>query len=168
MIEKITDGTEAFWYMVNAGRALMNAHVNYEQATPYPLEKRWKLGVAPSYYVAKMKLSADRRSLVVNESLTLSGIPPIVFEYRLGDRCALEWIIDQHQVSIDKRSGIVSNPNRDDDEEYIVRLVCQVITVSVETAQHVNEMPLRVPWDGFEWRGIGNDDSGDLSSFWNR
>lgn len=42
------------------------------------------------------------------------------------------WVIDQYQVSEDKRSGIVSDPNRLDDEEYIVRLVCKVITVSVE------------------------------------
>jgi len=53
--------------------------------------------------------------------------------YRLGNRSALDWIIDQYQVSTDKRSGIVSDPNRANDEEYIVRLVGRVITVSLET-----------------------------------
>lgn len=43
-------------------------------------------------------------------------------EYRLGNRSALEWVVDQYQVSTDKRSGITSDPNRDDDPEYIVRL----------------------------------------------
>ena len=47
----------------------------------------------------------------------MAGIPPQTFEYRLGNRSALEWIVDQYQVSKDTRSGIKSNPNRADDQE---------------------------------------------------
>ena len=43
--------------------------------------------------------------------------------YRLGTRCALDWIIDQYRVKTDKRSGIVNDPNRADDPQYIVRLL---------------------------------------------
>jgi predicted helicase len=60
--------------------------------------------------------------------------------YRLGNRSALDWVIDQYQVSVDKRSGIVSDPNSLEDEEYIVRLVGRVVTVSVETVGLVNEL----------------------------
>ena len=60
-----------------------------------------------------MKLSKDKTTLVVNPSLTLGGIPPETSEYRLGNRSALEWVIDQYQVSQDKRSGIKSDPNRE-------------------------------------------------------
>jgi predicted helicase len=49
-----------------------------------------------------------------------SDIPPEAFDYRLGNRSALEWVIDQYQVSEDKRSGIKSDPKRGDDPEYIV------------------------------------------------
>ncbi len=86
----------------------------------------------------KMRLAKDHRSLKVNDSLTLGGIPPETFEYRLGNRSALEWVIDQYQVTEDKHSGIRSDPNRSDAPEYIVRLVGQVIYVSVETARIVN------------------------------
>ena len=82
-----------------------------------------------------MKLSPDRQSLRVNDSLTLCGIPPAAFEYRLGSRSALEWIVDQYQVA-----G-VSDPNREDDPGYIVRLVGQVVRVSVATAQIVKGLP---------------------------
>jgi predicted helicase len=75
-----------------------------------------------------------------NDFLTLSGIPPEVFEYRLGNRSALDWIIDQYQVSTDKRSGITNDPNRADDPQYIVRLIGQVITVSVETVELVQSL----------------------------
>ena len=87
-----------------------------------------------------MRLTPDQTAVIVNESLTLSGIPQECFQYRLGNRSALEWVIDQYQVSKDKRSGIVSDPNNLDDEEYIVRLVGKVITVSVETVRLVNEL----------------------------
>ena len=88
-----------------------------------------------------MKLAKDTASLRVNDSLTLAGIPPEVYEYRLGNRSALHWIIDQYQVSEDQRSGIVSDPNREDDPEYIVRLIGQVVKVSLETVRIVKGLP---------------------------
>ena len=89
----------------------------------------------------KMRLAKDKTTLRVNASLTLGGIPPEVFQYRLGNRSALDWVIDQYQVSEDKRSGIRSDPNRADDPEYIVRLVGQVVRVSIETVKIVNALP---------------------------
>ena len=71
-----------------------------------------------------------------------SGIPAEAFEYRLGNRSALEWVIDQYQVSTDKRSGISSDPNGySDDEKYIVSLVERVVQVSVETVAIVKGLP---------------------------
>ena len=102
----------------------------------------WEAKDTPlSYRVEKMKLNKEKTVLWVNNSLSLAGIPPEVFEYRLGNRSALDWVIDQYQVSEDKRSGIKSDPNRPDDQEYIVRLVGQVVRVSVETVKLVNSLP---------------------------
>src|SRR5439155_2962356 len=95
--------------------------------------------------VEKMKLSKDKRSLIYNDFLTLSGIPPEVFEYRLGNRSVLEWIIDQYQVSTDKRSGITNDPNRADDPQYIVRLIGQVISLSLETTKLVQSLANKSP-----------------------
>ena len=91
----------------------------------------------------KMKLTKEKTALRINPSLTLAGIPPEVFQYRLGNRSALEWVIDQYQVNEDKRSGIRSDPNRAEDEEYIVRLVRQVVRVSLETVRIVAGLPQR-------------------------
>jgi predicted helicase len=52
-----------------------------------------------------------------------------------------ERLIDQYQVSTDKRSGITNDPNRPDDPQYIVRLIAQVITVSLETVRIVKNLP---------------------------
>jgi predicted helicase len=84
-----------------------------------------------------MRLSQDKSSLTYNDFLTLEGIPSETFEYRLGNRSALEWVIDQYQVSTDKRCGITNDPHRPGDLEYIVRLLGQVITVNLETVKVV-------------------------------
>ncbi len=131
---------EAFLACVGIGKQLMDIHLHYEQAEEYQLKWIENHNVPFSRRVEKMRLTPDRTAVIVNESLTLSGIPQECFQYRLGNRSALEWVIDQYQVSGDKRSGIMSDPNNLNDEEYIVRLVGKVVTVSVETVRLVNEL----------------------------
>jgi predicted helicase len=130
-----------FWGFVEAGRRLADLHVNYERQPEYPLRHVENESVPVSFRVEKMRLSKDRTALAYNKFLTLEGVPPVAFEYRLGNRSALEWVIDQYQVTTDKRSGITSDPNRDDDPEYVVRLVKQVTSVSVETVKTVAALP---------------------------
>jgi len=88
-----------------------------------------------------MRLSKDKTQLVYNDFLTLADIPPEVYEYRLGNRSALEWIVDQYKVSTDKRSGITNDPNNEEDRWYIKRLIKQIVTVSIETVRIVNRLP---------------------------
>jgi predicted helicase len=95
-----------------------------------------------SVAVKRMRLSTDRSAVVVNESLTLDGIPSEVFEYRLGNRSALGWVIEQYQVRTDPHSGSVSDPNLPDDPEYIVKLVERVVALSLDTVKVVAGLPL--------------------------
>ena len=124
-----------------AGEELAELHLNYEALEPYELQFVETPGVPLSYAVEKMKLSADKASLRVNPSLTLAGIPPQVCDYRLGNRSALDWVIDQYRVTEDKRSGVRSDPNRTDAPDAIVKLVGQVVRVSVETVRIVGSLP---------------------------
>jgi len=144
-----------------AGRQLAEWHLGYEQVEAWPLEWIESADQPLSYRVEKMRLKdtsppAPLRihgegrqaqpyrvagAVKVNDSLTLAGIPAEAFEYRLGNRSALEWVIDQYRVKTDERSGITSDPNNEDDPEYIVRLVGQVVRVSVETARIVRGLP---------------------------
>ena len=72
--------------------------------------------------------------------MTLAGIPAEAFEYRLGNRSALEWVVDQYRVKTDKRSGIENDPNRSDDETYIVDLIRKVISVCLEMVEIVERL----------------------------
>ena len=130
-----------FWGFARAGGRLSDLHVNYEAQSEYPLTRLETPGLPLDWRVEKMKLAKDRRFLKYNEFLTLDGIPSEVYEYKLGNRSALEWIIDQYRVHTDKRSGITNDPNRLDDPQYIIRLVGQVITVSLETLNILKSLP---------------------------
>ena len=131
-----------FWGFAEAGAQLADIHVDYESQPEYDKLKFVQTPDTPlDWRVEKMKLSKDKTQIVYNNFLTLDGIPPKAFDYRLGTRSALEWVIDQYRVKTDKRSGIVNNPNRVDDPQYIVKLIGKVITVSLETVDIINKLP---------------------------
>jgi predicted helicase len=122
-----------FQAMTTIGKALMELHVNYEQAPEYPLTWHWT--DPKSWRVERMRFNRNKTIIIVNPSLFLSGIPIEAHEYKLGNRSALEWIIDQYQATEDRRTGIISDPNRKEEPEYIARLVCKVCFVSCETVR---------------------------------
>jgi predicted helicase len=93
-----------FGRIAEIGAALMKLHIEYEKQKEYPLVRR-ETGKL-NWRVEKMALSKDKSQLRYNEFLTLSGIPAEAHEYRLGNRSALEWVVDQYRVSTDARSGL--------------------------------------------------------------
>ena len=138
--------TPDFWAFAKAGKRLGEIHIGYEDVDEYPIKKVETPGKPLDWRVEKMRLPKDKTGIKYNDFLTLDGIPAKVFEYRLGNRSALEWVIDQYRVKTDKRSSIVNDPNREDDPQYIVKLIGKVITVSLETVEIVEGLPdLGVP-----------------------
>ena len=134
--------TEDFWDFANAGAQLADLHVNYESAPKYEALRHIETpGMPIDWRVEKMRLSKDKMQLKYNDYLTLDGIPTEVYDYRLGNRSALEWVVDQYRVKTDKRSGIVNDPNRADQPRYIVDLIARVITASLKTVEIVKDLP---------------------------
>ncbi len=134
-----------FRAFAQAGARLAEIHVGYKEMPVYPLDMTETSGQSLDWRVEKMKLSRDKTQLRYNDFLTLAGIPSKAFAYRLGNRSALEWIIDQYRLKTDRRSGIVNDPNRADDPQYIVNLIGKVISVSLETVKIVEGLPALRP-----------------------
>jgi predicted helicase len=132
---------EIFWAFVKAGEKLADLHVNYESAKEFKLKRVENKEVKLDWRVEAMKLTKDKLAIIYNDFLTLTGIPPEVFDYKLGNRSALDWVIDQYRVTKDENGNIVSDPNRNDDEEYIVALIGKVITVSLNTLEIISSLP---------------------------
>ena len=137
----VTDGTSVFHTYAAIGKQLADLHVHYEQAAEHPLQRIENPEEKLNWRVEKMRLTKDKTALTYNGFLTLAGIPEAAFAYRLGNRSALEWVIDQYQTSTDPRSGITNDPNREDEPDYIVKLIGKVITVSLETQKLIAGLP---------------------------
>ncbi|MEB3191136.1 MAG: DEAD/DEAH box helicase [Snowella sp.] len=136
-----------FWAFSKAGRELAYWHLNYETIEPYNLkEYQDKLYLEPEEYrVEKMvfsKRNKDKTSIVYNSHITLADIPLETYDYIVNGKSALEWIIERYQITKDKDSSIVNNPNDwSDDPRYIVDLVKRIVRVSLETVKIVNSLP---------------------------
>ncbi len=130
-----------FWAFATAGAQLADLHINYEAARKFELKYRETPDTPLNWCVEKMKLSKDKTQLKYNDFLTLEGIPAEAFEYRLGTRSALEWVIDQYCVKTHNRSGLVNDPNSSEAPRYIVDLVARVISVTLKTVEIVKRLP---------------------------
>ena len=69
------------------GQELLDLHIGFESAEPYPLERE-ETGKEPG----KPKLRADKERGVItlDDATRLTGVPPQAWTYRLGNRSALE------------------------------------------------------------------------------
>jgi predicted helicase len=132
------------------GSQLKVLHLTYEQAEPHELE--WKENPAGplSYRVSEpMVLDKEQGTIKVNSSLTLAGIPAGAFDYVLGTRSALEWIVDQYRCESDPHTGVVSDPNDPADHQFIVRLIERVTAVSLSTVELLKTLPPIIEFVGF-------------------
>lgn len=135
---------ENFWHWMEWGKELMTLHIEYEKIKPYPL-KLITLGL-PKGDAPKSKLKADKAAgiIVLDEVTELHGIPAAAWEYKLGNRSALEWILDQYKEKKPSDPTIVEKLNTykfADYKEKVIDLLMRVCTVSVETMKIVNSMP---------------------------
>ncbi|HBC4154489.1 TPA: hypothetical protein KEN98_001228 [Staphylococcus aureus] len=81
-------------------------------------------------------------TVIYNTDITVTNIPNKVYNYIVNGKPAIEWIIDQYNVSIDKKSGILDNPNEfSEDPNYILNLLLSVITVSMKTLGLIDKLP---------------------------
>jgi predicted helicase len=92
-----------------------------------------------------LKLKADRDAgiIVIDENTTISEIPKEAWEYKLGNRSALEWILDQYKEKKPSDPTIAEKFNTykfADYKEHVIDLLKRVCTVSVETVRIVREM----------------------------
>ncbi|MDL2345609.1 N-6 DNA methylase [Deinococcus sp. MIMF12] len=137
------------------GRELMGLHVGFETVDPYPLER---VDVPPKGETPEARaLAARGRLKVVRDAAkvptgaieldgltTLRGVPPEAWSYRLGNRSALEWVLERHKETVPKDPTIRERFHTyrfADHKERVVDLLARVTTVSVETARIVGEMP---------------------------
>jgi predicted helicase len=119
----------------------MDLHINYETIELYPL-KRQDLTLAK---IPKTKLKADKTQglIFIDDNTILSDIPASAWDYKLGNRSALEWVLDQYKEKKPKDPTIAEKFNNyhfADYKEQVIELLMRVCAVSVATVNIVQAM----------------------------
>jgi predicted helicase len=127
------------------GKALMDLHIEYEHVNPYPLKRENKTIPKNEKETIKAKLKADKEpgTIEIDEITTLTGIPGDAWQYKLGNRSALEWVLDQYKEYKPSDPTIAEKFNTyrfADYKEQVIDLLMRVTTVSVETMKIIKEM----------------------------
>ena len=135
---------EDFTWWAQRGSELLDLHIGFETTEPWPLERHDKEGVTPT----KAILRADKVSgtIALDEQTTLTCVPKEAWEYRLGTRSALEWVLDQYKERKPKDQTIRERFNTyrfADHKEEVIDLLGRVCAVSAFTASTVNELGAR-------------------------
>ena len=131
------------------GKALMELHINYDAPLPPEgefllkrIDKTPPLGVGG---LLRVKLKADKEAgtIEIDEQTTLTGVPTEAWAYKLGNRSALEWILDQYKESKPTDPTILEKFNHyrfADYKKEVIVLLQKVCTVSVETMKIIRAM----------------------------
>ena len=133
---------EDFYQWATWGKALMDLHLNYEIIQPYGLQQVEIDNKANP----KAKLKADKTNgvIILDENTQLIGVDSIAWEYKLGNRSALEWILDQYKEKKPKDPTIAKLFNTYKFADYksqVIDLLQRVCTVSVKTMEIIEQMP---------------------------
>ena len=131
---------EDFATWVRLGQELLGLHIGFENEEPYGLQRMDKDGAAGK---ATLKTDKEKGTIVLDGQTTLTGVPEEAWEYRLGNRTALEWVLDQYKEKTPRDPTIRERFNTyrfADHKERVIDLLQRVCTVSVRTVEIVDGM----------------------------
>jgi predicted helicase len=136
-----------FWQWAAWGEALMALHIGYEQVEPFALTrtdtpdaKARAAGLQPK---ALLRSDEAAGSITLDTETTLRDIPSEAWRYKLGNRCAIDWVLDQYKEKKPKDPTIREKFDTyrfADYKEKVVDLLARVTRVSVETMKITDEM----------------------------
>lgn len=120
------------------GEALMAMHIGFENVEPWPVERvevpaKRAAGTAPK---PVLRSDANAGSVIVDADTQITGIPREAWDYRLGNRSAIDWVLDQHKEKKPRDPTIAAKFNTyrfADYKESMIELLAKVVRVSVET-----------------------------------
>ncbi|WP_390551261.1 type ISP restriction/modification enzyme [Qipengyuania sp. MTN3-11] len=148
-----------FVQWVEWGEKLLDLHIDYEEVDPYPLErvetpnpKRAEGSHPRPKLKSVLAEGAETGSVVVDEDTQITGIPAGAWDYRLGNRSAIDWVLDQHKEKKPRDPTIAAKFNTyrfADYKESMIDLLAKVVRVSVETNAVTDAMATldRSKWD---------------------
>lgn len=122
------------------GQRLLDLHIGYEGVAPFafaredtPDDKARAAGVSPRVI---LKSDPEAGVVTLDSETKLTGIPRAAWDYRLGNRSAIDWVLDQHKEKTPKDATIREKFNTyrfRDYKDKVIDLLGRVVTVSLDT-----------------------------------
>lgn len=147
------------------GKLLIELHTNFEKTNGWQLHRVDNFSLNPhrqqlalsldqhskqenisfNFTDPKPILKADKQNnrIIIDEITVLEGIPPIAWKYKLGNRSALEWVLESYKEDVPKDLTIrdkFNNYRFSVYKENIIELIAKICTVSVETQKIIEQM----------------------------
>jgi len=136
-----------FWQWAQWGEQLMALHIGYETIEPFDLARvdvpDAKARAAGQPPKPILKADPASGSIALDSETTLRGVPPEAWAYKLGNRNAIDWVLDQYKEKKPKDPTIREKFNTYrfcDYKEKVVDLLMRVTTVSMETVRITEAM----------------------------
>lgn len=141
------DKETTFWQWAAWGERLMALHIGYEVVEPFALKRTdvpdAKARAAGQSPKPILKANKSAGTIALDSETTLAGVPPVAWRYQLGNRCAIEWVLDQYKEKKPKDPTIREKFDTyrfADHKETVIGLLTRVTTISVETMRIVYAM----------------------------
>ncbi len=126
------------------GEALMALHLAYEDVAPWLIERVDTPGTRGGRASqADPQVAARNRHVVIDADTQITGIAPEAWAYRLGNRSAIDWVLDQYKEKKPRDPTIAAKFNTYRFAEYresMITLLAKVVRVSMETVAITDAM----------------------------
>ncbi len=129
------------------GEELASMHTEYEAVRAFAFtqttiinEQVRACGLSPKPI---LKSDAKEGRISIDSETTLSGIPTAAWNYLLGNRCAIDWVLDQYKEKKTKDSTVREQFDTYRFADYktqVIDLLARVVTVSLETLKITDAM----------------------------
>jgi predicted helicase len=138
-----------FWKWSKLGERLVNLHIGHIKVKSFAFTRKDNGGKSSSE--AKMKVDRNSGRILLDGRTLLEGLPKGIWDYRIGSRSAVEWIIDQYRdwqpTELILRQDYHTYQFKDY-KEHVIDLVGIVAGISLETenilqvdgSRHTREM----------------------------
>lgn len=131
------------------GEALIAMHIGYEKVEPWPVERIEMPGKRAEGTHPKpiLKSQPEQGVVIIDADTQITGIPPEAWSYRLGNRSAIDWVLDQHKEKKPRDPTIAAKFNTyrfADYKESMIALLAKVVRVSIDTVaitEAMNALP---------------------------
>ena len=128
------------------GRKLVELHTGFEMVEPWPLEVRTEhAGLARGTGIkATVLVDKERGSVQLDRYTTVEGVPGEAWSYHIGDRSALEWVLEHWKERLNGRPYTAADgaPRYMEQLDRTIQRIKRVCRVSMETHRIRKELAM--------------------------